>query len=84
MCILFNFFQFTCFGVDDKPTNYDIIWHKRVGLDGLNCLADGFGGILKALQPMIQVDAALADGVKCLIRHATGAGELPLAQTRGF
>ena len=43
-----------------------------MGLDGLNGLADGFGRVLEPLQPMIQVDATLTDGIKCLIRNTTG------------
>ena len=43
-----------------------------MGLDGLNGLANGFRGILEALQPMIQIDATLADGVERFIRHTTG------------
>ena len=42
-----------------------------MGLDGLNSLADGGRCILEALQPLVEVDATLADGIECLIRHAT-------------
>ena len=43
-----------------------------MGLDGLNSLTDGGRCVLETLQPLVEVDATLTDGVERFIRHATG------------
>ena len=58
--------------VDDEAADGDIFGYERVGLDGLDGLADGGRGVLEPLQPVVQVDAALADGVEGFVRHAAG------------
>ena len=43
-----------------------------MGFDGLNGLTDRGRCVLEAFQPLVEVDATLADGVKRFIRHTTG------------
>ena len=43
-----------------------------MGLDGLHGLAHGFRRVFETLQPLVEVDAALADGVERLVRHTAG------------
>ncbi len=69
--LCFNLFQLTSLRVDDKPTNHDVLRYQRMSLNGLNGLTNGGRCVLEALQPLVEVDATLADGIKRFIRHAT-------------
>ena len=69
---LLNLFQETGFAVDDEAAHFDILGHEGVGADSLDGAAHRFGGVLEAFEPVVEVDAALADGVERLFRHATG------------
>ena len=79
MLSTFNLFQCSRFRVDDKTSNHYIIRNKRMCLNGLYGLADGFGRVLESLQPVMQVDAALLDSIKRLRPSRLGIAQASLA-----
>ena len=41
-----------------------------MGSDGVDCALDRFGGVFEAFEPVVEVYAALAYGVECLVADA--------------
>ena len=41
-----------------------------MSLDGLDGFADGGLGITEAFEPVVEVNAALTDGIECLVFYA--------------
>ena len=67
MFVLFDLLQSTGDGVDDEASDGNVFGDERMGLDGLDGLADGGLRVSEALEPVVEVDAALADDIQCLV-----------------
>ena len=54
-------------GVDDVATDGDIGRHQRVIAHEVDCLLDGAMGVFKAMQPLVEIDAAVFHEVDVLV-----------------
>ena len=67
---LFDFLELSSLGVYDESSDGDVGWDEGVGFDGLYGLPDGLRRVLESFEPLVEVDAALADGVEGVVGDA--------------
>jgi hypothetical protein len=66
-----NFSQSTGIAINDEASDRDVGGNKRVRAYSLDSTADRLFSILEAFEPVVEVDAALADSVESLFGDAT-------------
>ena len=58
-------------GVYDEAADANVARHKRVVADGVNSLADTLWCVMETFKPMIQINAAMLNQAKRIVRYAT-------------
>ena len=68
--VALHFLELAGFGVDDESAHNDVFWHEWMMLDGIDGFSDRLRRVLKAFEPMVEVDAAFADCVESMVGHS--------------
>ncbi len=64
--------QCACFGINNEASHRYVFGYEGMGADNFDSLPDTFLCVLETLQPVVQVNAAFADGVEGLVGNTSG------------